>query len=169
MKAARRRGVQTRLMRDADVPVVFLGYQKGAFSKLTDEAENLRDLELPSFRSDVLAPFAAAGEMWITLAKSHKFKDRDRVPVALWWAVYRQPHLIEPYPVWMPWATPRHKIEAALSFILVHRVEREIGIFGEPGQEAFLRRLAQYGVLRRIGKWEAYFANGDTAEVWRAC
>ena len=77
------------------------------------------------------------------------------------------PHLIEPHVVWMPWASPRQKIEGMLRFFLDQKVDREIGVFGKKELHPFWVRLAQYGVLSRVGTWPAYFPNGDTAEVWR--
>ncbi len=166
MKAARRRGIQSRLLKESDTATLFLGYQTGAFKQIIGEIPESGGLGLKEF-SAFVGMQAARGELWVTLGKSEKFKERDRVPIA-WWLVHiRMDHLIEPHVVWMPWATPRQILEGSLRFILDQRVDREIAVYGERQFSPFWVRLAQYGLLSRVGTWPAYFPNGDTAEVWR--
>lgn len=107
------------------------------------------------------------GELWVTLAKSSQFEKRDRVPIGWWFVQIWMPHLIIPHVVWMPWATPRQKLEGMLHFFIQQKFSREIGVFGERKFNNFWRRLAQYGVFARMGTWPAYFPNGDDAEMWR--
>ena len=166
MRAARKRGIQSRLLKEADIAVLFLGYQTGAFKEMIAERPEMDGLDLHQF-TDWVRGLGQQGELWVTLGKSAKFKERDRVPIAWWWVYVRMEHLIEPHVVWMPWASPRQKIEGTLRFALDQKVDREIGIFAKKEDQSFWVRLAQYGILSPVGTWPAYFPNGDTAKIWR--
>lgn len=169
MRAAQRRGVQSRMLRSEDIPVLFLGYQRGAFAESIRETPKLAEYvgnDVDQF-SSFMGAMGEIGELWVTVARSHQFPKRDRVPIGFWFVQLWMPHLIIPHVTWMPWATPRQKLEGMLGFFVQQRASREIGVFGETHFNNFWRRLAQYGVFARVGTWPAYFPNGDTAEVWR--
>ena len=166
MKAARRRGVQARLLKDVDVPKLYLGYQRGAFGEFIEMNPEMAELDMDGF-AELLVRFSQSAELWVSLSRSPSFPNRDRVPVGLWIVFPRQDHMIEPHVLWMPWATDRNKLDGMLRFFVDQRIDKEIAVFGETRFRKFWLRLAQYGVLSRVGTWPAYFPNGDTAEVWR--
>ncbi len=69
---------------------------------------------------------------------------------------------------WMQWASPRDIITAALSFINKHRFKQTIMITSTRKDDRFCEQLARYGVMRRVGYINKFFADGADAVLWQS-
>ena len=100
------------------------------------------------------------GAFWILTAKNLE----DNMPVGIVGGLYRQ-EVLEPHVEWFPWATSRNKIEALLAFIDGMRKDTALLIFTDFEERNFWLRMAQYGVIRRVGKF--FRREGKVWLIWQ--
>jgi len=69
--------------------------------------------------------------------------------------------VVEPEFLWFSWATPRNKLETALKFMLEAKKNHQLFITVPQGSEKLLTHLGKYGVVRGIGKFQAFYEDGN--------
>lgn len=162
-------------MSDGDWPFLIAAYKKGAFDEVLRGLQRTFDLpeivELTNEEFRVLfTEFFRGREHYILTARASAFKTMDgQVPVAL---VDTNPedHRMVLRVMWFPWASPRNRIEATVRFLDDHRKERLILIFDDEKSHRFFIRMAQYGILKRIGPASGpipFWENGEKSVIWR--
>ena len=130
---------------------------------------SLEGLDEPSF-GHLLSELMSFGlQFFVISAKNPKFEKRSRVPIGVVSLTQRHDWVGEPHMTWMPWATPRNKIEGLLLFLNDMRRDMKLIIFAEEEHNAFFFRMQQYGVIRRVGPINGYFDRGHTdGTVWQS-
>lgn len=78
---------------------------------------------------------------------------------------HEQPQFF-PHVNWFTWATPRNKLECALDFLIEMKKEAFGILIIEPENWRFFGHLCKYGVLRRVGTFRGYWADGRDAAVF---
>lgn len=69
---------------------------------------------------------------------------------------------------WFQWATPRNRIECMVRFLNDSKHTGWTLLIRSPVvQEQFWQLMGGYGVVRRIGKQQAYYENDTEADVWQ--
>ena len=74
----------------------------------------------------------------------------ENMPVGIVGGIRKQ-EVLEPHVEWFPWATPRNKVEAILAYIEGMRQDTSLLIYTDLEEKNFWERMAQYGVIRRVG------------------
>ena len=72
--------------------------------------------------------------------------------------------------VWFPWASVRNHLESSIKFLDEQRKENLILIYDNKKSHSFYVRMAQYGLLKRVGKIDgrlAFWEDGDISILWR--
>ncbi len=73
----------------------------------------------------------------------------------------------EAHAQWMPWASNRDRITAALHFVMALKHKYTL-LFAIPEDDAvLLQHLGRYGVLRKVGTIHKYYQGRD-AQFWQA-
>ena len=170
-----KRGAGYHALSDGDWPFLIAAYKKGAFDELLQtirarfelpEVENLTNEEFRALFSE----FFNLGEYVVLTAHCHAFKTiEDQVPVGLM-ELNREAHRMVPRLVWFPWASVRNQIEASIRFLDDKRKDHLILIYDNAKSHPFYVRMAQYGLLKRVGKIDGrlpFWANGDISVLWR--
>lgn len=67
---------------------------------------------------------------------------------------------------WMPWATPRDKLEATAVFLREVPKQLKVFIFSSQEHDAFFARLSRYRLLRNGCKVLNYFGAGKDATMY---
>ena len=170
-----KRGADYHLLSDGDWPFLIAAYKKGAFDDFllglqqTFDLPEIVELKNEEFRA-LFGEIFRTEEYYILTAKTSAFKSLDgQVPVGL---VQTNPkdHRMIPRIMWFPWASPRNKIEATVRFLDDHRKEKLILIFDDEKSHQFFVRMAQYGILKRIGPASGplpFWENGEKSVIWR--
>jgi hypothetical protein len=160
---------------DGDWPFLIAAYKKGAFDGVLRTLQRTYDLpeivELTNeeFRA-LFTEFFRMGEHYILTARASAFKSLDgQVPVGL---VDTNPedHRMVPRVMWFPWASARNRIEATVKFLDDHRKEHLVLIYDDEKSHRFFIRMAQYGILKRIGPASGpipFWENGEKSVLWR--
>jgi len=160
---------------DGDWPFLIAAYKKGAFDEILSRLQRshdlpeIVDLTNEEFR-DLFHEFFRLGVHYILTARTSAFKTLDgQVPVGL---VDANPedHRMVPRVMWFPWASPRNKIEPTVRFLDDHRKEHLVLIYDDESSHRFFVRMAQYGILKRIGPASGplpFWENGEQSVIWR--
>ena len=169
-----KRGAGYHLLSDGDWPFLIAAYKKGTFDNVllglqqTHDLPEIEELTNEEFRA-LFTEFFREGEHYILTARTSAFKTLDgQVPVGL---VDTNPdnHRMTPRVLWFPWASPRNRIEATVKFLDDHRKENLILIFDDEQSHRFFVRMAQYGILNRVGIASGripFWENGEKSVIW---
>lgn len=162
-------------MSDGDWPFLIAAYKKGAFAetlKIIRAQFNLPEVEEltnDEFRA-LFSAFFDLGEFYVLTAHSHAFKTiEDQVPVGLM-ELNREAHRMIPRLMWFPWASARNQLESLIKFLDDQRKDNLILIFDSPKSHSFYIRMAQYGLVKRVGPVSGpipFWENGDISVLWR--
>ena len=71
-----------------------------------------------------------------------------------------------PHVNWFAWVTPRNKLECALNFLIEMKKEALGILVIEPENWRFFEHLCKYGLLRRVGTFRGYWADGRDAAIF---
>ena len=123
---------------------------------------SIQELDKASFRL-VIDEIAETDEAVVLLGWHHK----GVRPVGFL-GVERDRHIISPNVLWFPWVTLGNRMEALVSYIEAMRAENVV-LFHIPFDEKrFWLRLGDFGVMKRIGTFDNYFAPDVGAQVWQS-
>lgn len=140
---------------DSDLKWLWAAYRKGAFA--IDE-----DLPQEQFKEAIAHYFNGHNALYMMLAKVQG----ELVPVGIM-ACQDHGYRIEPFAVWLPWASARNKLESALNFFNKIRVTR-LGVLFVPEKEILLfEKIARYGILQRRGTVGRFFEDGQFAAIFQ--
>ncbi|KKL53557.1 hypothetical protein LCGC14_2274250 [marine sediment metagenome] len=150
-----------------------VAYRKGSLDGLIADIAarfslpEIEDLSKGELRA-ILSEFLELAEFYTFTARTSAFKKIDGdVPIGLLGAD-REDHRIWPHMIWFAWASPRNKLECALRFITDMRTDNIIYVWDRDEDHMFWVRMAQYGVLRIVGKSEGHWTDGATSVLWRS-
>jgi hypothetical protein len=71
-----------------------------------------------------------------------------------------------PHVNWFNWATPRNKLECVLEFLIAMKRDAIGIIVAEPEYWPFFGHICHYGVLRRVGTYRGYWADGRDGGIF---
>lgn len=118
------------------------------------------------FRQTFRAAVEAADAMFMLLATIKRPKGAiEETPVGIVRALVRE-HQMEPHVWWLPWATPRAKMETSASFLLAQSRTFLVLVTASRPEAPLYERLCQYDVLRRIGTVPNYYPDGSEAVMF---
>ena len=170
-----KRGAGYHALSDGDWPFLIAAYKKGVFDDVLKGMKERFDLpeivELTNeeFRA-LFSEFFNLGEYVVLTAHCSAFKTiEDQVPVGLM-ELNREAHRMVPRLVWFPWASARNHLESLIKFLDEQRKENLILIYDGKKSHSFYVRMAQYGLLKRVGKIDgrlAFWEDGDISILWR--
>jgi hypothetical protein len=143
---------------------LFAAYKTGSFP------ENGRfppGLSAPEFQREavvMLRELIQAGHDGVMLVD----RDGQHVGFVTVWRVVHPAQVPQFYPhvIWFSWATARNKLECALNFLVEMKKEALGIVMTEPENWRFFGHLCKYGVLRRVGTFRGYWADGRDAGIF---
>lgn len=144
-----RRGPWNRPASREDLKWFYAGYRMGAFG---DEIEE--GLAPDEFAEVIEARAGMVDQVFSLFAPGH----REGQPSGLVTAAIDSQANIHVHAIWMPWASPRNKLEAALQFVRDIGRDANVLIHAPFETKGFFERLCNYGVLEKVGHVKRYFA-----------
>ena len=144
-----RRGIQVRQAEEGDVRYFYAGYKQGAFDEYLQPKPDMDPAEFLAWLGEVSKTATAVftstyGEQ--PLSYIHTIELFDRMEV---------------HAIWMPWATPRARVESAVKFFYDMNEDFTVmSVFSEDNK-AFPFHVRRYGVARFVGKIKNYFTEKD--------
>jgi len=148
LKKLLKRDNSFRYFAKEDMKYLWAAYKKDGLPALP---ENLNKEEFTDLVTEFLSGFS---EVFIIESPTI----RGKIPVAIITTLVTS--RTEPNVDWFPWASNRNKLEAAAYFLSKMR-KRPILIWANKETTPYFTRLAQYGVLRRIGKAHKFVDGQD--------
>lgn len=115
-----------------------------------------------AFQNEILTNYHGA---WVLLAGTKK----GFLPVGLILGFYSHPDpRLAPFMIvgdilWMPWASARNKIEAAVHFFNSMRNEIPFVDYAQETSKPFFEVLMRHGIMRRIGTSYNVYSDGPAA------
>lgn len=76
--------------------------------------------------------------------------------------------IYHPHAFWFSWASPRNKLECAAKFLIDLKKNGNIEIRSDARYWPFFQQLCNYGILRPVGKFRAYLADGRDVMVYQS-
>ena len=130
-----------RVEAEDDMKWLWAAYRKEAFSgKLFPKG-----LDQSDFKDTVIQYFSQMSEVFMLEAVT----SNGKIPVGIVSTLVFS--RTEPHVDWFPWASSRNKLETVALFLSKMR-NRSLLVWAEESEVDFYTRIAQYGVLRRVGK-----------------
>jgi len=142
---------------DSDMRWLWAAYQLGMWRDIM--AGNLSQ---DGFEEKALEIIAGAPYEWIVEAQG----DDGLRPVCVFMAQTMGANGIEPAVQWLPWATPRNRVEAIAVFLKEISKQMKIFVFSCDDNVRFWTRMASYGLVRRGCKVVDYFSRGNHAMLF---
>lgn len=131
----------------------------GPFAKTDMSATEFHE----EFHEEVFENYHAA---WTLFAKSAKNKEiGDVIPIGSvlgFWShpnPEKAPFMIIGDMLWFPWASPRNRVETAVSFFNEIRYEMPVVEYARQKDKKFFEMLMKHGVMNRVGKTHSVYAD----------
>jgi hypothetical protein len=140
-----------RPIENDDLKYAWAAYKKGALASMGGVfgGQDLSPAEFKeAFEKEVLDNYHG---VWTLLAQDPKR------PIGFVLGFFSHPNpakapfMIVGDMIWMPWATPRNRLEAAVSFFASARKEMPMMEFASEDSKRFFEVIARHGVMRRVG------------------
>lgn len=118
----------------------------GVFAKTDMNAEEFK----AAFENEILTNYHGA---WVIFAQNK----REYGPVGFvlgFWShpdTAKAPFMILGDMIWMPWASRRNRIEAAVHFFNVARNDIPMVEYAREKDKRFFEMIAKHGIMRRVG------------------
>jgi hypothetical protein len=143
---------------------LWAAYKTGSFPL---EGRFPAGLSAPEFQREavvMLRELIQAGHDGVVLVD----RDGQHVGFVTVWRVVHPAQVPQFYPhvIWFSWATARNKLECSLHFLIEMKKSALGVIIAEPQNWQWFSHLAQYGVLRRVGTFRGYWADGRDAGIF---
>lgn len=160
-----RRKTEFRPIEDADCKFAWAAYRKGALASMGERfaAGMTPEAFYAAFVDEVMTNYT--GGAW-TLSAETK---RGFLPVGIVLAFFSHPNprlapfMIVGDMIWMPWASPRNRIESAVGFF--NAIRRDVPMVEYANDEAkpFFEMIAKHGIMRRVGTTFSVYPGQATA------
>ena len=150
---ALRRRPSFRPPEEGDMRWLYAGYMQGAFPTLFQ-----RGLSPKDFTKALVARFQQPDTKHFMLEAPTSLDTRIAGMIEAMVDLDK----MEPHVLWLPWATPRNKLETLLHFLNEVRRTHESIIIADPDDKAFFETLCRYAVIRRVGTLERWVRGQDT-------
>lgn len=76
-------------------------------------------------------------------------------------------HYAEPHVIWFPEASSRNRLELALAFLVELKRHYKVLLWVREANWKFYDHLCKYGVIRTVGKFRAYYPDGENAYLFQ--
>ncbi len=138
-----------RQVREEDLKWFYVAHKTGSFA--LDE-----DLDPVEFKTRALEFIGLLDDAFTLFAQT----GRGEIPVGLM-MVGLSEHRMEPHVFWFSWASARNKLESTVNFINEMRGMWKVHIVAEEKYWPFFVHVCRYGIMKRVGKLEGWYAKGD--------
>ena len=129
-----------------DIKWLFAAYRKGSF-------DLPKGLDAKQFSVEAAKILSEMDEAYLLMSDK---------PVGIVLSDVRN-HLMEPHVIWFKWATPRNIYESSIHFINEIRKSYVMLFFTrKDADRSFWEATLKHGILKRVGKIEGYYENGDS-------
>lgn len=146
-----KRKLKIRQVVDSDLAYFWAAYQDGSFADLLMpglEPETFRDTFIDTFLGGAQYDWVAVSDKPLGLFLGNPMAAGRGAEVQV---------------DWMPWTTPRQRLEATATFLRESSKLLKIFIFSDAKSEDFFMRLTRYRMLRRGCKVLNYAGGGEHA------
>jgi hypothetical protein len=159
------RRVDFRPIEAEDMRYAWGGYRLGALANMGGDflVPNLTAEEFrAAFTREILEKYHAA---WALRAETQ----RGFIPVGFVLGFWSHPipeiapYMIANMALWMPWATPRTRVESAVNFFNSMRDEIPMIGFARAQDKKFFEAICRHGIMRRVGTSFIAFADEPAA------
>ena len=162
-----KRGASYRPLEKDDWKYLWAAHRQGGFEKPFEALRAALGIQEPiptdlpgdEFKY-LMETVMEGGEFWILTARNLE----ENMPVGIVGGIRKQ-EVLEPHVEWFPWATPRNKIETIVVFIEGMRNNTSLLIYTDFEERNFWIRMAQYGVVRRVGTY--FRRDGKVWWIWQ--
>ena len=124
-----------------DLRYFYAGYRMGAFDKYFNPPKDWTPQEF----SDAVVQFAGGVDGIFTAG----------VDKPCFFCHLTAGDKLEPHVVWMPWASPRNKIECVVKF--VEEMNDKMLLFVEDSEKSLYFHIRKYGIIRYVGELKYYY------------
>lgn len=143
------RGVNVRIITDADWEYIWADYKKGNMEFLNNAYEMPKDVESEDFRKEVETRMFAVGFNAAWIIHGHSWR-RKKEPLGF--VIARiDGHRMDSHIHYFYFATKRNKLEGTVKFIQEMRQLYTIIAHVRPEDERFFEHLCRYGIGRKVG------------------
>lgn len=148
------------------IKYVWAAYKRGQFPVVPGE---LTPDEFRLYVADWVAAFMEAGGDWFILEAKTKY---GKIPVGITSVRVEEGDdtvkQMTPHVIWFPEASARNKLECAVKFITDLRKEGHIVTIARQQDWRFFSALANYGIIRPVGKLWKHYKDGSDAMIYQS-
>lgn len=131
---------------DEHLKFLWAAYKLGEFRDLFEE-----DLEAVEFTTKAIETLNSAMVAGTELVIAFADTPKGNIPVVLI-TIHSNFKIAWPHAGWMPWASPRNKVEIGVKFFRDLKRTHLGLVTATPEDQPYFRHLAKYGLLRTVGK-----------------